>query len=116
MVKNKLFRELALSFPNTIEKPHFKLASFRVGKKIFATLDESTGIGCVKLSLIDQNVFSSFDKDNIYAVPNNWGREGWTYINLKFAHKNLLKDFIKTAYYHTAPKKLSRQIKSNKNS
>ena len=115
MIKNKLFKEIALSFPDTLEKPHFKLASFRVGNKIFATLDESTGIGCVKLSLIDQNVFSSFDKENIYAVPNKWGRAGWTYINLKFAHKNLLNDVIKTAYNHTASRKLSQQIRSNKN-
>lgn len=114
-VKNKLFREFALSFPNTIEKPHFKLASFRVGNKIFATLDEPTGIGCVKLSPIDQNVFSSFEKEIVYPVSNKWGQQGWTYINLNIASKKLINDIIKTAYRHAATKKYSKRIKSNKN-
>ena len=32
------FRALALSLPGAKESPHFERASFRVGKKIFATL------------------------------------------------------------------------------
>src|SRR5438309_13037 len=32
------FRRLALSLPEAREEPHFERASFRVGKKIFATL------------------------------------------------------------------------------
>jgi hypothetical protein len=34
----KAFRTLALSLPEAQEVPHFERASFRVGKKIFATL------------------------------------------------------------------------------
>jgi hypothetical protein len=48
---------LALSFPNTIELPHFKKASFRVNKKIFATLDVKKSLACLLLSQIDQSVF-----------------------------------------------------------
>jgi hypothetical protein len=32
------FRTLALSLPEATEAPHFERASFRVGKKIFATM------------------------------------------------------------------------------
>ena len=32
------FRKLALSLPEATEAPHFERASFRVGKKIFATM------------------------------------------------------------------------------
>src|SRR5439155_14154114 len=35
----KTFRKIALSFPETHEEPHFVRTSFRVGKKIFATMD-----------------------------------------------------------------------------
>jgi hypothetical protein len=34
----KAFRALALSLPEAHEAPHFARASFRVGKKIFATM------------------------------------------------------------------------------
>jgi hypothetical protein len=34
----KAFRALALSLPETREEPHFERTSFRVGKKIFATM------------------------------------------------------------------------------
>ena len=56
------FRKLALSFPGTNEQPHFEKTSFRIGKKIFATLDEKNNRACLKLSEIDQDVFSTFDK------------------------------------------------------
>jgi hypothetical protein len=32
------FRKLALSMPEAVEVPHFERTSFRVGKKIFATM------------------------------------------------------------------------------
>lgn len=33
-------RRLALALPGSVEQPHFRLASFRVGGRIFATLTE----------------------------------------------------------------------------
>jgi hypothetical protein len=35
------FRKLALSLPEASEQPHFDRASFRIGKKIFATMTAS---------------------------------------------------------------------------
>lgn len=40
MVSIETFRELAMSFPNATEEPHFEKTSFRVNKKIFGTFDE----------------------------------------------------------------------------
>ena len=40
MVTVGTFRQMALSLPGAVELPHFDRASFRVNKKIFATLDE----------------------------------------------------------------------------
>jgi predicted DNA-binding protein (MmcQ/YjbR family) len=66
MVSNKSFRDLALSLPDTVEQPHFEKTSFRVSKRIFATLSEAKNLVVIKLSEIDQSVFCSFDKSIIY--------------------------------------------------
>jgi len=56
----KEFKQLALSFPGTLEAPHFDRIAFKVaGKRIFTTLHEETEMVNVKLSPIDQSVFSS---------------------------------------------------------
>ena len=53
MVSIESFRQMALSFPGTVELPHFEKTSFRVKKKIFATLSAKTSIACVLLSEVD---------------------------------------------------------------
>ena len=98
MISIENFREQALSFPGTVERPHFEKTSFRVKNKIFATLSKETHLAVVKLSEIDQSVFCSFDKTIIYPVNNKWGKQGWTFINLKKVRKNMLNDALTTAY------------------
>lgn len=58
MVTIETFRKLALSFPEAVEQPHFHKTSFRVKKKIFATMDEKEKRVVLKFSLVDQSVFS----------------------------------------------------------
>ncbi len=111
MVEVETFRKLALSFPETVEQPHFEKTSFRVNKKIFATLSLADYKAVLKLSEIDQSVFCSFDNTIIYPVNGNWGKQGWTMVELKKVRKNMLKDILKTAYCEVAPKKLSEKNK-----
>ncbi|MES2589542.1 MAG: MmcQ/YjbR family DNA-binding protein [Bacteroidota bacterium] len=111
MIDFETFKELALSFPDTSEQAHFEKPSFRIGKKIFATYDVKKHQACVKLSEIDQNVFSCFDKTQIFPVPNKWGKEGWTLIDLNKVNLELFSDVLKTAYCEVAPKKLSDKLK-----
>ena len=113
MVTIDTFRKLALSFPETTEEPHFEKTSFRVKKKIFATYDDIKKIACLKLSEIDQNVFSSADKSIIFPVDNKWGNQGWTLIDMKKVHNNLFIDALTTAYCEVAPKKLADQVRPN---
>ena len=110
MVDEKIFREMALSFPEVTEQKHFEKTSFRVNKKIFATLDVPNKLACVKFSEIDQDVFSAFDRSIIFPVPNKWGKSGWTNINLEKIPKRMLMDALTTAYCEVAPKKLSSLI------
>jgi hypothetical protein len=106
MVSIKTVRQLALSFPETDEHPHFHLKAFRVKKKIFATLDEKLKRVMVKLNITDQSVFCSFDNTIIYPVPGGWGLKGATYVELKKIKKAMFKDALMVAYCRTAPTKL----------
>lgn len=107
------FRKLALSFPEATEEPHFENTSFRVKKKIFATYDDLKKRACIKLSAIDQDVFSSPDKTIIFPVENKWGKQGWTLIEMRKVHKDLFIEALKSAYCEVAPKKLAAQLSSN---
>ncbi len=104
MVDIQTFRQLALSFPEAVEKPHFEMTSFRV-KKIFATLDIRKNRACLMLSLVDQSVFCSFNSSIIYPVPNKWGKQGATYVELKLVRKGMLKDALSEAYKKAVLKK-----------
>ena len=77
---------------------HFEKISFRVKKKIFATLSAQLSIACVKLSLVDQSVFCSIDQSIIYPVPNKWGLQGWTNINLAKIKKNAARYFANSLH------------------
>ena len=109
MVSIETVRQLALSFPETDEHPHFDRKAFRVKKKIFATLSEKDMIVNLKLTLTDQSVFCAFDNTVIYPVPGGWGRMGATSVNLKKVKKTMFKDALTVAYCTTAPPKLAEK-------
>ena len=111
MVTINTFRKLALSFPETTEEPHFEKTSFRVKNKIFATYDAVKNEACIRLSEIDQDVFSSADRTIIFPVNNKWGREGWTLIDMEKVDKGLFIDALTTAYCEVAPRRLADKIK-----
>ena len=111
MVTIDTLRKLALSLPEATEDPHFEKTSFRVKKKIFATYDDKLKRACIKLSEIDQDVFSAADKSIIFPVDNKWGKQGWTLIEMKKVRKELFIDALTTAYCEVAPKKLAEQVR-----
>ena len=110
------FRKMALSFPEVEEKPHFDRASFRIRKKIFATLLEKDKLAMVKLNPIDQSVYCSIDQSMIYPVPGGWGKTGATFIHLSKLPRELMLELLTKAYLGIAPKnvfgKLSSQVDS----
>jgi hypothetical protein len=107
MVELGLIRSIALGLPEVLEEPHFEKAAFKVNKKIFATLDAKQHVLCVKLSVSNQDAFSSSDNSTIYPVPNKWGQQGWTLLNLQQVRTEMLVAILKTAYCDVAPKKLA---------
>jgi len=106
MISIEQARKAALSLPETEEKPHFHLTSFRIKDKIFATIHADKNYVMVKLSAIDQSVFCAYNKEVIFPVPGGWGKKGATFIDLKKVKKSMLLDALSTAWKTTAPPKL----------
>ncbi len=111
MVTIDTFRKIALAFPEATEEPHFEKISFRVKKKIFATYDDRNDRACIKLSEIDQHVFSTSNQNGISAVDNKWGKQGWTLIEFNTVNPDIFVDALTTAYCEVAPKKLAQQVR-----
>ena len=111
MINTDIFRELALSFPQTEELPHFEKTSFRINNKIFATLSVERNIACLMLSENDQYAFGAFDKTVIYPVNNKWGLLGATLVDLKKVKIKILKQALSAAYNEVASKTLLKKSK-----
>jgi hypothetical protein len=93
------FRTLVRSFPHTEEAPHFDRAAFKVTKKrIFATLHPPSNTANMKLSEVDQSVFSDYGKDAIFKIPNKWGQQGWTTFVLDKVPYEVMQDALDCAY------------------
>jgi predicted DNA-binding protein (MmcQ/YjbR family) len=113
MVRFKDAQMLALAFEWVTESPHHDVAvrAFKVKGKVFATLNEKEERMTVRLSILDQDVFCTFDNTVIYPVPNKWGTQGWTHVNLKKVRKEMLQDILSVAYCTVAPKKLAEKYR-----
>jgi hypothetical protein len=96
---------LALGLPEAHAKSHLDLPDFRVRNKIFATL-KTSDIAVVKLTMEQQDVMCAAEPDVFVALPNGWGRRGWTQIMLAAADESALLAGLKTAWRNVAPKKL----------
>ena len=111
MISLATVRRLALAFEGVEEKPHGDKISFRVKNKIFATIDVKTNKVVLKLSGIEQSVFSDYNTAIIYPVPGAWGRQGWTMVEMKKVRRDLFTDELTSAYCTVAPSKLSFKYK-----
>lgn len=105
MVLIDVFRKLAMSFPNVTEEPHFEKISFRVNKKIFATFDEKNNRAVLKLNEIDQSVFCASSEMFFYPVPNKWGKQGWTIVELSKVRPEMFGDALVLSYQNVMSKK-----------
>ena len=105
MITLETARQIALSLPGTEEYNHFGKPAYRANGRTFATLWMPEQRMMVKLSLINQSVFSAFDPTVIYPVPNKWGLQGCTFFELAAAREDMLTDALNTAYQDVMNKK-----------
>ena len=105
MISVKAFRTLALSFPGATEHPHFEIVSFKVGKKIFATLNADHNRATLLLPILEQDAIVTLNADAFSPVPNKWGTHGWTHVDLKKVNRGILADALAVAHQLVAPKR-----------
>ena len=99
MVTIERFKTLALSFPGTIDAPHFDRTAFKVeGKRIYATLHQASSSVNFKFTPQDQSIFCEFDTKAVYPVPNKWGEQGWTTVELSRVPEAFIQEALETAY------------------
>jgi len=108
MVDLETFSQLALGYAETYASPHFHKTSFRIRKKIFATLDTQNNKAVLKLSPDEQATLITLG-DGVIPVTGSWGQQGWTEVNLANIDGAVLRFALKTAYCRVAPKALARR-------
>jgi hypothetical protein len=102
------FRELALSFPETVESAHMRHPDFRVDAKIFATLGyPNKDSATVKLTRKEQREFVRSDPGVFKPVKGAWGRQGSTNVYLPTVEINIVREALTAAWRNNAPKRLS---------
>jgi hypothetical protein len=99
MIIEKIFIEMALSFPGTEQTPHFDRIGFKVtGKRMFATYLSENNTANIFLTPEEQRIFCKMSAANIYPVPNKWGEKGATTFVLSKLKKEIIMEALLSAY------------------
>lgn len=108
------FRRIALSFPEATESAHMDHPDFRVGGKIFATLDyPGKGWSMVKLPPKQQVFFIEAEPKVFAPAKGAWGLRGATTVRLSAAKESSLRRALAAAWLNIAPKRLAAQLDAN---
>jgi predicted DNA-binding protein (MmcQ/YjbR family) len=105
------FRRLALALPGTSEAPHFDRAAFRVAR-IYATLAADRLSANLNLTPDEQEFKCMMNPAAFSAIPNGWGRQGWTTVMLDKLDEDELRAALEMSWAHAQPKPRSRPRKS----
>lgn len=104
MATATLLRRMALALPGTTEYPHFDRAAFKVAVT-YVTLATDGCSANFKFSPDEQALKCEILPDGFTAIPNAWGRRGWTTAHLAKLTDADLADALKLAWSHAGPRK-----------
>jgi hypothetical protein len=89
------FRRLALAVPGALENAHMAHPDFRVGGRIFATLDyPRPGFAMVKLTLEQREMVMAAEPAAFSPVPGGWGKSGATIMALDHVDEKTAKSAL----------------------
>ena len=109
------FREIALSFPETVEASHMNHPDFRVRGKIFASLGyPNADWGMVGLTPEEQARVTKAEPDVFTPVNGAWGRAGATRVLLRLARKESVREAMQVAWQYHGEKAASRKKTTRK--
>ncbi|WP_044563855.1 MmcQ/YjbR family DNA-binding protein [Azospirillum sp. B4] len=92
------FRRIACSLAGVEAGAHMGRADFRVGNRIFATLDPDLGRGMVKLAVGEQEMRVAAEPAVFQPVTGGWGRGGATHVTLAAADEATLTGALTAAW------------------
>jgi hypothetical protein len=97
------FRRLALALPGASEHPHFDRRAFKA-RVTFATLAADELTANFKFTPEEQEFKCLLAPDAFAAIPNGWGRQGWTVGTLAPMSEAELKAALDMAFAHAGAK------------
>jgi hypothetical protein len=93
------FRQIALSLAGVEERQHMGHPDFRVGGKIFATLESpDDGWGMVRIEPEEQATLVANHPDVFVPAKGAWGAQGCTHVRLDRVPKAALRRAIEAAW------------------
>jgi hypothetical protein len=99
-------RRLALALPEAHEAPHFERTSFRVGKKIFATMTADGREAMVKLASPDDVEGLLASQPSVFFSYGTWTtRNGALGVRLAKVRPALMRELVTVAWRSIAPKR-----------
>ena len=106
-------RKFELSLPETTEEPHFEAASFRVRRKIFATIPP--GGKQLRIFIEPAEVEALLAEDASTYEPVIWGKRvvpGAVCVNLRAAPPAQVRELLEEAWRMRAPKRAIEALES----
>jgi hypothetical protein len=108
MATGQDLRRMALALEGTTEAPHFDRAAFKVAR-IYVTLAADGRTANFRFTPDEQEFKCMLAPEAFAAIPNAWGRQGWTTADLSKLGKAELQDALETAWAHAVKKKPRRR-------
>jgi hypothetical protein len=111
----KALQKAALSFPETHEEPHFHRTSFRVGKKIFATMVPNGREAMVRVPDPDQvHALLASYPDTFFSYGTWTVKNGALGVRLAKAKAEMMHALLLGAWRSIAPKRTIDRFDANK--
>lgn len=105
MITADQVRELALSLPETVEKPEWGRPCFRVEDRIFASLRDGDTELSIKVS--DENRAALVEAaPQTFSVPPHYARSPMFVVQLASVSEDQMRDLLTDAWRMTAPARL----------
>ena len=103
----KAFQRVALSLPEAHEEPHFERTSFRVKKKIFATMTADGSEAMVRVGAPELlNSLLSTHADVFFSHGNWTLQNGSLGVRLAKADPKMIEALVVESWKHVAPKRV----------
>ena len=101
----KALQRFALSLPDAHEEPHFDRISFRIGKKIFATMTPSGDEAMVRVDPAGVEAFLASQPEVFFSYGGWTVKNGSLGVRLAKVDATLMKDLVTDSWRHSAPRR-----------